>query len=96
MILSIRIKMIFSGPFTALALYVAGSQAQLQYGENQRGTVKDSDIVAQAFPDVEGIDLLSPAFLRPDTTPEGWSNGTDGPTDDAEMGWRYIYALRSI
>ena len=78
--------MIFSGPFIALALYVADSRAQLQYGENQRGTRKDSDIVARAFPDVEGIELLSPAFLRPESTPEGWGNGTDGPTDDAEMG----------
>lgn len=69
-----------------LALLVTGSQGQLQYGENQRGTIKDSDIVAQAFSDVEGIELLSPAFLRPESTPPGWTNGTDGPTDDAEMG----------
>lgn len=70
-----------------LALIAATVSAQgLQYGENQRGTIKDSDIVAQAFPDVEGVELLSPAFLRPESTPPGWSNGTDGPTDDAEMG----------
>jgi hypothetical protein len=68
------------------ATITAVSAQGLQYGENQRGTVKDSDIVAQAFPDVEGIELLSPAFLRPNSTPPGWSNGTDGPTDDAEMG----------
>lgn len=78
--------MIFSSPFSVLTLCVAGSWAQLHYGENQRRTTKDSDIVAQAFPDVEGIELLSPAFLRPESAPEGWSNGTDGPTDDAEMG----------
>jgi hypothetical protein len=71
----------------ALAAAIAGVSAQgLQYGENQRGTIKDSDVVARAFPDVEGIELLSPAFLRPNATPPGWSNGTDGPTDDAEMG----------
>lgn len=69
-----------------LPLLAAHVQGQSQYGENQRGTIKDSDIVAQAFPDVEGIELLSPAFLRPDSTPLGWVNGTDGPTDDAEMG----------
>lgn len=78
--------MIFSSPFTALTLCIAGSWAQLQYGENQRRTTKDSDIVAQAFPDVEGIELLSPAFARPESTPEGWPSGTDGPTDDSEMG----------
>lgn len=60
--------------------------AQLQYGENQRGTIKDSEVVSRAFPDVNGIELLSPAFLNPDSTPEGWVNGTDGPTDDTEMG----------
>ncbi|KAK5939091.1 hypothetical protein PMZ80_008394 [Knufia obscura] len=60
-------------------LCLAGAKAQLQYGENQRGTIKDSDIVASAFPDVD-IQLLSPAFTNPETTPSGWSNGTDGPT----------------
>lgn len=77
-----------TGSFIILALSVTGSRAQLQYGENQRGTIKDSDVVAQAFPDVQGVELLSPAFLRPESTPDGWSNGTDGPTDDAEMGTR--------
>lgn len=69
-----------------LAAGLTAVSAQLTYGENQRGTIKDSDAVAQAFPEVEGIELLSPAFLRPESTPPGWSNGTDGPTDDAEMG----------
>ena len=69
-----------------LAALFVHTHAQAQYGENQRGTVRDSDVVAQAFPDVEGIELLSPAFLRPNSTPPGWTNGTDGPTDDAEMG----------
>lgn len=69
-----------------LTFALSGAQAQLMYGENQRGTIKDSDIVASAFPEIEGFELLSPAFLRNETLPPGWSNGTDGPTDDTEMG----------
>ena len=76
----------FSSSPVVLTLTAATIRAQLQYGENQRGMIKDSDIVAQAFPDVEGIELLSPAFIRPETTPPGWFDGTDGPTDDVEMG----------
>lgn len=63
-----------------LLLGAAGAFAQLQYGNNERVTTKDSATVAEAFPEVEGIELLSPAFLRPESTPPGWENGTDGPT----------------
>ena len=69
-----------------LLLGTAGVFAQLQYGNNERVTTKDSAAVAEAFPEVEGIDLLSPAFLRPESTPPGWENGTQGPTSLAEMG----------
>jgi hypothetical protein len=79
---------------SVIASLLYQSHAQSQYGENQRGTIKDSDIVASAFPDVEGIELLSPAFLDPDSTPPGWANGTDGPTDDTEMG-EYRLSLKA-
>lgn len=69
-----------------LLLGAAGAFAQLQYGDNERVTTKDSDAVSEAFPEVEGIELLSPAFLRPESTPPGWENGTEGPTSLAEMG----------
>ena len=69
-----------------LLLGAAGAFAQLQYGNNERVTTKDSAAVAEAFPEVEGIGLLSPAFLRPESTPPGWENGTEGPTSLAEMG----------
>ncbi|KAF2165668.1 hypothetical protein M409DRAFT_67051 [Zasmidium cellare ATCC 36951] len=45
----------------------------------------DSDVVSQAFQDVEGIELLSPAFTTPDSLPPGWANGTSGPTSDAVL-----------
>lgn len=72
-----------------LLLFSAGAFARLQYGNNERVTTKDSDAVSEAFPEVEGIELLSPAFLRPGSTPPGWGNGTEGPTSLAEMGKAY-------
>ena len=69
-----------------LILTFGGAHSQLQYGNNERETSKDSDIVAQAFPEVEGIELLSPAFITPESTPPGWENDTDGPTSLSTMG----------
>lgn len=71
---------------TTLLLALGGAHAQLQYGNNERDTIKDSEAVANAFPEVEGFQLLSPAFLKPESTPPGWENGTAGPTSLAEMG----------
>lgn len=71
---------------TTLLLALGGAHAQLQYGNNERDTIKDSEAVANAFPEVEGFELLSPAFLKPESTPPGWENGTAGPTSLAEMG----------
>ncbi|KAK1992130.1 carboxypeptidase [Colletotrichum falcatum] len=61
---------------------LASAQAD-KYGYNNVGDRKDSDIVAANFQDVEGVELFSPAFLTPDTVPQGFSDGTKGPTDDA-------------
>lgn len=62
-----------------------GIQTGLQYGENWVPTVKDSDIVAANFPDVN-ITLLAPAFMDPSTVPERFKNGSEGPTDDMDLG----------
>lgn len=62
-----------------------GIQRGLQYGENWAPTTKDSDLVSSNFPDVN-ITLRSPAFLNPDKVPARFSNGTEGPTDDIELG----------
>lgn len=70
----------------AILLGVSVTFAQLQYGNNERVTTKDNHAVAEAFPEVDGVELLSPAFLRPKSAPPGWENGTDGPTSLAEMG----------
>lgn len=65
------------------------------YGGNWLETIRDSDVVASAFPDVEGIDLLSPYFTKPETRLPGFENGTQGPTDDSELG-AYDYDCPSI
>lgn len=56
------------------------------YGGNYLATIRDSDIVASAFPEVEGIELLSPYFNKPETRQAGFENGTQGPTNDVELG----------
>ncbi|RGP81076.1 hypothetical protein FLONG3_865 [Fusarium longipes] len=61
-----------------------GIQTGLQYGENWTPTVKDSELVAANFPDVN-ITLRSPAFLNPEKVPARFANGTEGPTDLIEL-----------
>lgn len=68
--------------------------AQTQYGENQVTVTRDSDAVAENFPPVDGIELLSPAFQSPDTVRPGFSNGTDGPTSQFELEY-FVQSLAS-
>jgi hypothetical protein len=86
---------VMSRALCAGALFASGSFAQsggpqreLQYGENWVPTVKDSDLVAANFPDVN-ITLHAPAFMDPSTVPERFANGTEGPTDDMDLGEKY-------
>ncbi|KEY71241.1 hypothetical protein S7711_02348 [Stachybotrys chartarum IBT 7711] len=69
---------------SVVAAQSGGIQTGLRYGENWLPTVRDSDLVAANFPNVN-ITLRSPAFLRPETVPARFSNGTEGPTDDIEL-----------
>lgn len=55
-----------------------------QYGENHAPVEKDEDLVAAHFPDTDEV-LLSPAFLSPEGVLDGFSDGTDGPTDDETL-----------
>ncbi|TGJ85188.1 hypothetical protein E0Z10_g3586 [Xylaria hypoxylon] len=57
-----------------------------QYGENHDPVEKDEDLVAAHFPDTDDV-LLSPAFLAPQGVLPGFRDGTDGPTDDATLGF---------
>lgn len=70
----------------ALTPYLLHAQAQSTYGNNSLRVTKDSEIVASAFPEVEGVDLIAPAFTNPESLPAGWDNGTSGPTDLYELG----------
>lgn len=54
------------------------------YGDNYTPVNKDDEAISRNYPDID-IDLLSPAFLNPETVPPGFANGTSGPTPDFVM-----------
>ncbi|KAM0702598.1 hypothetical protein Q7P35_010029 [Cladosporium inversicolor] len=54
------------------------------YGDNYTPVNKDDEAISRNYPDID-IDLLSPAFLNPETIPAGFANGTSGPTPDYVM-----------
>lgn len=71
----------------ALGLLRAGlATAQLTYASNQVDVIPDSEQVAANFPEVEDVELYSPAFANPDSVPGSFANGTSGPTDEATLG----------
>lgn len=78
----------FSKPFLVAGLLsltfleVSG----VQYGKNHVPVRRDNESVAANFNDVDGFELLSPAFLNPISIQVGFENGTNGPTNDADMG----------
>ena len=79
-----RFKPTYLGALHATFLYSTPG-AGWTYGGNQGMLRQDSDIVSNAFPNID-VDLLSPAFTDPSTLNPGWHNGTQGPTDDAVLG----------
>lgn len=54
-------------------------------GYNHQPVDQDDEAIAENFPDVD-IDLLSPAFMSPELTNEGFDNGTANPTSHKDMG----------
>ncbi|KAH7141151.1 carboxypeptidase [Dactylonectria macrodidyma] len=50
-----------------------------QYGYNHPPFLKDDETAAAYFPDID-VELLSPAFLKPESRPADFSNSTQGPT----------------
>lgn len=58
----------------------------VQYGHNLVPVRRDNGAVAANFQDVEGFELIAPAFTIPDSVSSQFHNGTEGPTDDATMG----------
>lgn len=71
----------------AVKLGLAFTVNARQYGYNHfMPLFKDSDVVAGAFPDVDEIALLSPAFQNLDGRLPGFTNGTQGPDSHCAMG----------
>ncbi|KAL3483922.1 Zn-dependent exopeptidase [Aspergillus germanicus] len=68
-------------PFLSLASLASA----VTYGYNHVPLRKDSQTVAGAFPDVDTIQLLSPAFLTPEIRLPGFSNGTQGPSSQDDL-----------
>ena len=56
-----------------------------QYGNNEVAVVPDSPEVEDLFPDVDNIELLSPAFLSPATRQDEFAEGLEGPTTTIEL-----------
>lgn len=77
----------------AAALLTLAS-AQTQYGENHVTVTRDSDAVAENFPPIDDIELLSPAFQSPNTIRPGFDNGTEGPTTQFELDY-FVQSLAS-
>lgn len=68
-----------------LALGLASMARAVSYGYNHVPVVKDSELVAGAFEDVD-VKLLSPAFATPEIRLPGFKNGTQGPSSQDDMG----------
>ena len=55
-------------------------------GWNYSPISKDNEAISLAYQDVD-VELLSPAFLRPETIPDDtFANGTSGPTNETTLG----------
>ena len=72
----------YKGPVRAL---LAGSASRTTYGNNALSVDFDNEAISRNYQDVD-IQLLSPAFLSPETIPAGFGNGTSGPTPLHELG----------
>jgi hypothetical protein len=69
-----------SKSFTTALLAGARFAMADSYANDQSPTVVDSSQVANDFLAVDGITLLSPAFVNPQGVPATFGNGTSGPT----------------
>ncbi|KAL1797188.1 hypothetical protein ACET3X_003794 [Alternaria dauci] len=72
-------------PILGLLTLHATTTVADRYASNIRPVVVDAPQVAANFPDVQGISLLSPAFVNPDNVPATFANGTSGPTPQQDL-----------
>jgi hypothetical protein len=77
-------------PFRSLIVSVAIIHARFiaadSYANNQNPTVVDAPQVVANFAAIEGVELLSPAFINPGSVPITFANGTSGPTSQYTLG----------
>ena len=78
---------------TSLLFGLISIASASKYGYNHVPVQKDSDIVASAFEDVD-VELLSPAFVTPEIRPPGFTEGTQGPSSQDDMG-EYVVHIAS-
>lgn len=64
----------------------APAAAQKAYADFQAPLERDNDVVSAEFPDIEGVELLSPSFLNPENIAEGFANGTSTPLSQIDQG----------
>ncbi|KAF7555073.1 hypothetical protein G7Z17_g2427 [Cylindrodendrum hubeiense] len=67
-----------------MSLLLAGKALASGYANNQESALQDGSEVAALFPEPD-IDLLSPAFLSPETIPTGFANNSAPPTTTANI-----------
>jgi hypothetical protein len=70
----------------SVAIIHARFVASDSYAKNQNPTVVDPPQVAANFAAIEGVELLSPAFINPGSVPNTFANGTSGPTSQSTLG----------
>lgn len=74
------------GSVVSALLFSAGTVMADSYANDQNPTVFDTPQVVANFPDVEGIEILSPAFVNPSGVPGAFARGTLGPTPQDTLG----------
>lgn len=62
-----------------------GPRGPATFGWNHTPVDKDNEAISRNYEDVD-VELLSPAFMNPETIPADFANGTSGPTDDTQLG----------
>jgi hypothetical protein len=60
--------------------------AQRAYADFQAPLERDNEAVSAKFPDIEGVELLSPSFLNPKNVADGFANGTSTPLSQVDQG----------
>lgn len=63
-------------------------------GWNHQPVDQDDESIAKNFPDVD-IELLSPAFINPESIRPGFDNGTANPTYQRDLGTPSSHPLLS-